>query len=172
MLVWSRDKKTIWLEAHWFAKSIKVTNTKNSASKVMVSVFSHRDRILLVDYLEKGATITDSYYTPLLDKVKQAMVSKQQESCQKECCFSRTMPPHTWLSSHSGNWRICTLKYWHTLPVHLIWPFQTTICSETLKISEQDEIFVHWRFHICCRWLVCSPTFSILSEWFTEAAAV
>jgi len=61
----------------------------------MVSVFSHRDRILLVDYLEKGATITDSYYTPLLDKVKQAMVSKQQESCQKECCFSRTMPPHT-----------------------------------------------------------------------------
>ena len=36
----------------------------------MVSVFSHRDGILLVDYLEKGATITDSYYTPLLDKMK------------------------------------------------------------------------------------------------------
>ena len=41
---------------------------------------------------------------------------------------------------------------------------QTTICSQTLTIFEQDEIFYHWGFHICCRWLVCSPNFSILSE--------
>jgi histone-lysine N-methyltransferase SETMAR len=53
----------------------------------MVSVFSHRDRILLVDHLEKGATITDSYYTSLLDKVKQAMVSKQQGKLSKGVLF-------------------------------------------------------------------------------------
>jgi hypothetical protein len=74
------------VEAHWFTKSIKVTNTKLSLQSA-VSVFSHRDGILLVDYLEKGATITDSYYTPLLDKVNQAMVSKQQGKLSKGVLF-------------------------------------------------------------------------------------
>jgi len=49
----------------------------------MVSVFSHRDGILLVDYLEKCATITDSYCTPLSDKVKQALVSIQQRKLSR-----------------------------------------------------------------------------------------
>jgi len=53
----------------------------------MVSDFSHRVGIRLVDYLEKGATITDSYYTTLLDKVKQAMVSKQQGKPSKGVLF-------------------------------------------------------------------------------------
>jgi Transposase. len=44
----------------------------------MASVFWNKYRILLVDCLKKGATITESYYTSLLDNVKQAMVSKQQ----------------------------------------------------------------------------------------------
>lgn len=95
-----------------------------------------------------------------------------RKSCQKECRFPRTMPPHTWLPSHSRSRQICILKCWHTLPIHLIWPLQTTICFQTLKIYEQDEIFSQWGFHVCCRRLVCSPTFSILSEWLTEAAAV
>jgi hypothetical protein len=42
----------------------------------MASVFWDKDGILLVDYLKKGATVTASYYTSLLDKVKQALVSK------------------------------------------------------------------------------------------------
>jgi histone-lysine N-methyltransferase SETMAR len=41
-----------------------------SASKVMASVAWDKDGILLVDYLKKGATITASYYTPLLDKTE------------------------------------------------------------------------------------------------------
>ena len=61
----------------------------------MVSVFSHRDGLLMVDYLEKGATTTDSYYTPLLDKVKQAMVSKQQGKLSKGVLFLQDASSHT-----------------------------------------------------------------------------
>jgi hypothetical protein len=36
---------------------------------------SHGDGILLVDYLEKNATITAKYHVALLDKLKQQLVS-------------------------------------------------------------------------------------------------
>jgi glutathione S-transferase len=42
----------------------------------MASIFWDEDVILLVYYLKKGATITANYYTSLLGKVKQALVSK------------------------------------------------------------------------------------------------
>jgi hypothetical protein len=45
------------VEAHWFTKSMKVTNTKHGLQNDGISFLS---QILLVDYLEKGATITDS----------------------------------------------------------------------------------------------------------------
>lgn len=53
----------------------KKFRTQKSASKMRASVFWDKDGTLLVDYLEKGATITATYYTSLLDKVKQTMVS-------------------------------------------------------------------------------------------------
>jgi hypothetical protein len=51
--------------------------TQKSASKFMVSVFYDKGVILLVDYLENDAASTANYYTPLSEKVKQALVSKQ-----------------------------------------------------------------------------------------------
>jgi hypothetical protein len=57
------------VEAQWFTSSKKFRKQK-SASKVNASVFSDKDMILLVDCMERGATITASHYTPLLDKVK------------------------------------------------------------------------------------------------------
>jgi hypothetical protein len=50
--------------------------------------------------------------------VKQALVSKQRGSCQKKCCFSRTMPARTQLPSQSLSWLICL----NILCIHLIWP--------------------------------------------------
>jgi hypothetical protein len=50
--------------------------TQKSSSKVLASVYWDKDGILLVDYLEKGATITEEYYVALLDKLKQQLVSK------------------------------------------------------------------------------------------------
>jgi hypothetical protein len=42
----------------------------------MAPVFWDKDGILLVDYFKEGATITERYYTPLLDTVKQALHPK------------------------------------------------------------------------------------------------
>jgi hypothetical protein len=65
----------------------KTFQTQKSASRLMASVFWDKDGILLVDYLEKGEKVTDSYCTALLDKVKQALVSKQQGNCQVGSLF-------------------------------------------------------------------------------------
>lgn len=123
-LVRSRDTRTIYrVEAQWFTSSTKF-RTHKSASKVMASVFSDKYGILLADCLERGATITASHYTPLLDK----------ESCQQQCCFSRTTPPGTRFSIQSSSWVICTLKCWS-----LLWPLQTGIWN--LKKSVKKTTF-------------------------------
>jgi hypothetical protein len=44
----------------------------------LASVFWDKDGILLVEYLEKGATITAENYAALLDKVKQQLVSNSR----------------------------------------------------------------------------------------------
>jgi hypothetical protein len=52
-------------------------------------------KFLLIDYLEKGATITAKYYTALLNqllnKLKQQLVSNVEASFQKESCSFKTM---------------------------------------------------------------------------------
>jgi hypothetical protein len=49
----------------------------------LASVFWDRDGILLVDYLEKGATIMRKYHVARLDKLKQRRVSKRQDKPMK-----------------------------------------------------------------------------------------
>jgi hypothetical protein len=95
IFVRSRDKRTIYVvEAQWFTTSTKFRKQK-STSKVMAPVFSDKDGILLVDCLDMGTT---------------THLSWTKWSCQQQCCLSRTTPPDTRLSIHSGSWLICTLK--------------------------------------------------------------
>jgi hypothetical protein len=54
---------------------------------VLVSVFWDEDGTLLVDYLEKGATIMAEYYIALLNKLKQQLVSKRQGMLSKGILF-------------------------------------------------------------------------------------
>jgi hypothetical protein len=42
-----------------------------SSIKVLAPVFWDKNAILLVDYMEKGVTMTAKYYVALLDKLKQ-----------------------------------------------------------------------------------------------------
>jgi hypothetical protein len=44
--------------------------TQKSSSELLASAFWDKDRILLVDYLEKGTNIAAQYYVALLDKLK------------------------------------------------------------------------------------------------------
>jgi hypothetical protein len=60
----------------------KKFKTQKSSSKVLASVFWDKDGILLVDYLENGASITAKYYVALLGKLKQHPVSKHKAKFQ------------------------------------------------------------------------------------------
>jgi hypothetical protein len=66
---------------------------------------------LLVDYLEKGATIMAEYYVALLDKLKQQLLSNIEPSFRKESCFFKTMLLLTKWPLHTGNWQIFTLQF-------------------------------------------------------------
>jgi transposase len=65
----------------------KKSKTQKSSSELLASVFWDRDGILLVDYLEKDATITAKYCVALLNKLKQQLVSKRRGKLPKEILF-------------------------------------------------------------------------------------
>lgn len=78
----------------WIAKgepAPKKAKTVSSAGKVMASVFWDSRGIILIDYLEKGKTITGAYYASLLDKLKTEIVTKRPHLRKKRCCFIKTM---------------------------------------------------------------------------------
>jgi hypothetical protein len=58
-------------------------------------IFSDRDGILLVDYLEKGSIIMAKYYVALLNKLKQQLVLKCQGKLSKGILFLQdNVAPH------------------------------------------------------------------------------
>jgi hypothetical protein len=82
------------METHWFSASNKVHDTE-VISKVLASVFWDKDGILLIDYLEKGATITAKYYIALLGKMKQELVSKHRGKLSRGILFlQENAAPH------------------------------------------------------------------------------
>lgn len=74
----------------WTAKdepAPKKAKTVSSAGKVMATVFWDSRGVIFVDYLEKGKTITGTYYSSLLDKLK-AEISKKRPHLKKRKCYS------------------------------------------------------------------------------------
>jgi hypothetical protein len=64
---------------------------QKSLSKAMASVFWDKDGIWLVEYMEKGETITAKYYVALLDKLNCNWSPNVGASFQKESCFFKTL---------------------------------------------------------------------------------
>ena len=58
-----------------------------SAGKVMATVFWDAHEILLIDYLEKGSTITGEYYRALLDQLVDAIKEKRPHLNKKKVLF-------------------------------------------------------------------------------------
>ena len=56
--------------------ALKKAKTVLSAGKVMATVFWNSQGIILVDYLEKGKTITGAYYATLLDRLSEELKQK------------------------------------------------------------------------------------------------
>jgi hypothetical protein len=62
---------------------------------VLASFFWDKDGILPVDYLKKCSIATVKYYDPLLDKLKQQLVSKRRDKLSKGILFlEENTAPH------------------------------------------------------------------------------
>ncbi|GFX56264.1 histonelysine Nmethyltransferase SETMARlike [Trichonephila clavipes] len=53
----------------------------------MATVFWDRHGVILIDYLQKGKTLTGAYYTYLLDKLKAELVEKRPHLQKKKVLF-------------------------------------------------------------------------------------
>ena len=74
----------------------KKAKTVLSAGKVMATVFWDSQGIILIDYLEKGRSITGAYYTALLDRLKQELIEKRPRLARKKVLFHQdNAPAHT-----------------------------------------------------------------------------
>ena len=83
----------------WTAKgesAPKKAKTVFSAGKVMATVFWDSHGVILIDYLQKGKTITGAYYASLLDKLKAKIAEKLPHLQKKKILFYQdNAPSHT-----------------------------------------------------------------------------
>ena len=74
----------------------KKAKTVFSAGKVMATVFWDSHGVILIDYLQKGKTITGVYYASLLDKLKAEIAKKRPHLQKKKILFHQdNAPSHT-----------------------------------------------------------------------------
>ena len=71
-------------------KKAKVTP---SAGKVMASVFWDADGIILVDYLEKGRTVTGQYYASLLWQLRANLIKKRHGKVTRGVLYHQDNAP-------------------------------------------------------------------------------
>lgn len=64
-----------------------------SAGKVMASVFWDTEGIIMVDYLEKGATITGSYYADQIRRLREAIKEKRRGKLRAKVLFHQDNAP-------------------------------------------------------------------------------
>ena len=69
----------------------KRPKTKQSSGKVMVSIFWNEHGVVFINYLEKGRTITGTYYAPFLDRLVDEIWKKRPHLKKKKSFFMMTM---------------------------------------------------------------------------------
>jgi histone-lysine N-methyltransferase SETMAR len=80
----SKQQSKLWTEASCSAP--KKTRSVPSAEKVMASVFWDAEGVLFIDFLEKGKTITEEYYSNLLTRLDEK-IREENPGLQKKSFF-------------------------------------------------------------------------------------
>ena len=73
----------------------KKAKTVPSAGKVMATIFWDSHGIILIDYLQKGKTITGEYYDSLLDRIDAILKEKRPHLTKKVLFHHDNVPAHT-----------------------------------------------------------------------------
>jgi len=106
----------------------KKFRAQKSAGKVLASIFWVQDGILLIDYLPKGQTINEEYYSSLLVQMKDNLKEKRRGKFAKGgSCSCTTMP--TGHLQPRRNWPTLASNVLITHPILRIWPHRPTTCS-------------------------------------------
>lgn len=87
----SKENAKEWL--HTGSNAPKRPRTQQSAGKVMATVFWDKHGVILVDYLQKGKTITGVYYAALLDQLKLKIKEKRPHLANKKVLFHQDNAP-------------------------------------------------------------------------------
>ncbi|MCP6497641.1 hypothetical protein NL476_27105, partial [Klebsiella pneumoniae] len=107
----------------------KKAKTIPSAGKVMATVFWDSQRIIFIDYLEKGKTITGAYYSLLLDRLKIELQEKRPRLAHKKVLFHHdNAPAHTSAVVAAKLMEIGFQIVSHP-PILQTWLHRTIICS-------------------------------------------
>lgn len=90
-------------------KAPKKAKTVPSAGKVMATVFWDSQGVILIDYLQKGSTITGAYYAALLDTFHGELMKKRPHLAKKKVLFHHdNAPAH---SSAVATAKLVELRY-------------------------------------------------------------
>ena len=81
----SREGSKQWVKPGGNAP--KYPKTQQSTGKVMASVFWDAHRVIFIDRLEKGRTITGAYYAALLDRLVDEIRKKRPHLKKKKILF-------------------------------------------------------------------------------------
>ena len=90
----TKEQSKQWM--HHGSPPPKKAKSVPSAGKVMATVFWDAEGILLIDYLEKGKTITGVYYANLITQLRQKIRRLRRGKLQKGVIFHQdNAPAHT-----------------------------------------------------------------------------
>ena len=108
-----------------------------SAAKVMGTVFWDAEGLILVEFLERGQTITAARYVQTLHKLRRALRDKHPR--RNIIILHVNARPHA-VASHRKQLQRWGGKFFHTPPIALIWHPPTTIFSDLWRISCVDNV--------------------------------
>ncbi|XP_063362897.1 histone-lysine N-methyltransferase SETMAR-like [Cydia amplana] len=89
----TKQQSMTWKRASFpTPKKFKVAS---SAGKVMASVFWDAEGVIMIEYLEKGTTITGSYYADQIRRLREAIKEKRRGKLRAGILFHQdNAPPH------------------------------------------------------------------------------
>ena len=120
--------------------------------------------VILIDYLQKGKTITGAYYASLLDKLKAEL-----GNLGKTATFAKKENPVSHLSCcHDENPRIAVGTAWPSVLFTRSNPKRLLFVPSCKNCAQRTEIFVKWRGNHLREQLFCRENRRVLFGRVTE----
>src|SRR6185436_426293 len=99
----------------------KKFRVQKSGGKIMATVFWDGEGIIMVDYLEKGKTVSGEYYAMLLGQLRERLKQIRRGKLRKGVLLLQTMRRFTTAMLRRSPWLIAGTNCSPTLPILQTW---------------------------------------------------